>query len=248
MLLGFLGKLGRLGFLGRLGRLGALGRLGFLGGLLLFLLPSSLAAQGVRVRILTSKGAITAVLFDDTPLHRDNFLRHVRAHDYDSLLFHRVIPAFMIQTGDSASRHALPGVALGDTPESHTIPAEIRFPAHFHQAGALAMAREDDAVNPQRASSSWQFYIVTGQPFTDDQLDRLQQRLDQQTDSLVRFTPAMREVYRTRGGAPHLDGTYTVFGQVTEGFDVLDDLQFVERDARNRPLADERILSIQVIE
>lgn len=214
---------------------------------LLTLLPLQAQSDTTRILITTTAGPITAILFNDTPLHRDNFIRNIRTHAYDSLLFHRVIPGFMIQSGDTASRHALPGQPLGDSPEPFTIPAEFRFPKHFHQAGALAMAREDDAENPTRASSSMQFYIVTGQPLTDDQLDRLQQRLDSTTNGTIHFPPEIRNIYRTQGGAPHLDGTYTVFGQVIDGFETLDALQFVERDAANRPLCDERILSIKIL-
>lgn len=201
-----------------------------------------------RVLIETSKGNMVVRLFNDTPFHRDNFLRKVRSGAYDGVLFHRVIPDFMVQAGDSASRHALPGAPLGDTPESESIPAEIRFPQHYHHRGALAMAREDDDVNPQRASSSWQFYIVTGRTFTDGQLDKIQQRLDSTTAGQVQFTPAIRETYRSQGGAPHLDGTYTVFGEVVEGIDVTDDIQFAPRDAANRPLEDIRILHMRVMD
>ena len=202
----------------------------------------------VRVLIETTKGNLVVRLFNDTPLHRDNFVRKVRDHAYDGVLFHRVIPEFMVQAGDSASRHALPGAPLGDTPESESIPAEIRFPLHFHHRGALAMAREDDEVNPQRASSSWQFYIVTGRTFTDGQLDKMQQRLDSTTAGQVQLTPAIREVYRSQDGAPHLDGTYTVFGEVVEGIDVTDDIQFAPRDAANRPLEDIRIIRMEVMD
>lgn len=200
-----------------------------------------------RVLIETTKGNMVVRLFNDTPLHRDNFLRKAGSGAYDGVLFHRVIPDFMVQAGDSASRHALPGTPLGDTPESESIPAEIRFPQHYHHRGALAMAREDDDVNPQRTSSSWQFYIVTGRTFTDGQLDKMQQRLDSTTDGQVQLTPAIREAYRSQGGAPHLDGTYTVFGEVVEGIDVTDDIQFAPRDSANRPLDDIRILHMKVL-
>lgn len=221
--------------------------------LLLFLLLTTAARAAVgdsltRIVIRTTKGDIRAVLFNDTPLHRDNFLQKVRAHGYDSLLFHRVIPGFVIQAGDTASRHALPGQPLGDSPESRTIPAEIRFPTHYHRMGAIGMAREDDSVNPGRASSEWQFYIVGGQPYTDDALAAVQERLDSVCAGRVRLGPRLREDYRTLGGAPHLDGQYTIFGEVTEGFDVLDSLQFVPRDAADRPIEDERIITIRVEE
>lgn len=195
-----------------------------------------------EVLLETSKGNIRVKLYNDTPRHRDHFLELVRSGYYNGLLFHRVIPDFMIQTGDSASRHAAPGQLLGDSPEPYTLPAEIRYPQHFHRRGALAAAREGDAENPERASSFSQFYIVTGSIFTTDGLMQMQERLDSVTRGTVKLTPEVKEVYRTFGGAPHLDGQYTVFGEVIEGFDVTDLLQWVERDENNRPVEDERII------
>ena len=200
-----------------------------------------------EVLLETTKGNIRVRLFNDTPLHRDNFLRLVGEGYYDGLLFHRVIPDFMIQAGDSASRHAPEGALLGSSPEPYTLPAEILFPAHFHRRGALAAARESDDVNPGRRSSCSQFYIVTGSIFTDDQLDRVQERLDSVTHNQVKLTPKQKEAYRTFGGAPHLDGQYTVFGEVVEGFDVTDLIQWASRDENNRPFDDVRILrAVQV--
>ena len=200
-----------------------------------------------EVLLETTAGNIRIALSDETPLHRDNFLRLVRSGFYDGVLFHRVIPQFMVQAGDSASRHANPGELLGGTPESYTVPAEIRYPKLFHRYGAVAAAREGDEVNPQRASSASQFYIVTGQVYDDYNLDRRQQRLDELTGGAVKLTRDVREVYKTEGGAPHLDGTYTVFGQVTEGMDAVEIIQWAERDANNRPISDIRILRASVV-
>lgn len=200
-----------------------------------------------EVLLETSKGNIRVKLYNDTPIHRDNFLKLVRQGFYDGLLFHRVIPDFMIQAGDSASRHAKEGVLLGDSPEPYTLPAEIHFPAHFHRRGALAAAREGDEKNPQRASSYSQFYIVTGSIFTDDGLDVMQERLDSTTHNTIKLTPKIKEVYRTFGGAPHLDGQYTVFGEVVEGFDVTDLIQWASRDENNRPFDDIRIIKATVV-
>ena len=186
-------------------------------------------------------------LYNDTPKHRDNFLKLVREGYYDGLLFHRVIPGFMIQAGDSASRHAVPEQKLGDSPEAYTIPAEIRFPERFHKCGALAAAREGDEVNPERASSSTQFYIVNGRMFDDDQLAAAQEYLDEQTGGKIKLTPEVKEVYRSYGGAPHLDGLYTVFGEVIEGLDIVDQIQWVERNADNRPKTDVRIVRATVV-
>ena len=191
-------------------------------------------------------GNIRLALYNETPLHRDNFIKNVREGVYDGLLFHRVISSFMIQGGDTASRNAAPGQQLGDTEESYSIPAEIRYPQLFHKRGALAAAREGDNVNPERRSSSTQFYIVYGRRFTDEMLDKVQERLDG-VKSGVTLTPEVREVYRQKGGTPHLDGLYTVFGEVLEGMDVVREIQWVETDSNNRPVEDVRIIKATVV-
>lgn len=200
-----------------------------------------------EVLIETTMGNIRVTLFNDTPLHRDNFLRLVREGYYDSLLFHRVVPDFVVQAGDSASRHAVEGQKLGESPDSYTVPAEIRFPAHFHRAGALAAAREGDETNPLRASSCHQFYIVTGRIYTDEGLDRAQTYLDSTASGQVKLTPEIRETYKSDGGMPYLDGLYTVFGQVVEGYDVVCRIQWAGRDENERPFDDVRILSASVV-
>uniref|UniRef100_UPI003FF0BE70 peptidylprolyl isomerase n=1 Tax=Alloprevotella sp. TaxID=1872471 RepID=UPI003FF0BE70 len=209
----------------------------------------TLTTDSIELEVLLESSIcnIRVKLYNDTPIHRDNFLKLVRQGFYDGLLFHRVIPDFMIQAGDSASRHAKEGVLLGDSPEPYTLPAEIHFPTHFHRRGALAAAREGDEKNPQRASSYSQFYIVTGSIFTDDGLDVMQERLDSTTHNTIKLTPKIKEVYRTFGGAPHLDGQYTVFGEVVEGFDVTDLIQWASRDENNRPFDDIRIIKATVV-
>lgn len=199
-----------------------------------------------EVLLETSMGNIRVALSNETPLHRDNFLKNVRAGVYDGVLFHRVISSFMIQAGDTASRHALPGQLLGDTEEAYTIPAEICYPQLFHKRGALAAAREGDSVNPERRSSSLQFYIVYGRRFTDDMLDQAQERLDRVPGG-VTLTPEVREAYKQWGGTPHLDGQYTVFGEVVEGLDVVRDIQWVETDENDRPVEDVRIKKAVVV-
>ena len=194
----------------------------------------------------TSMGNIRLALYNETPLHRDNFIKNVREGVYDGLLFHRVISSFMIQGGDTASRNAAPGQQLGDTEESYSIPAEIRYPQLFHKRGALAAAREGDNVNPERRSSATQFYIVYGRRFTDEMLDKVQERLDGVKGG-VTLTPEVREVYRQKGGTPHLDGLYTVFGEVLEGMDVVREIQWVETDSNNRPVEDVRIIKATVV-
>ena len=178
-----------------------------------------------EVELVTDSGVIRLALYNETPKHRDNFLKMVQSGAYDGVLFHRVIKDFMVQTGDLASKTATQGQLLGDTPESYSIPAEICFPKLYHKRGALAAAREGDDVNPERASSSTQFYIVWGQKFTDKQLEWAQSRIEKYTDGKVKLTPELCEVYKTIGGTPHLDGSYTVFGEVLEGLDVVEKIQ-----------------------
>lgn len=168
--------------------------------------------QHYRAIVKTSQGKITIKLFDGTPKHRDNFIRLARHHFYDGVLFHRVIPGFMIQGGDPDSKNAKPGVMLGEGGVGYTIPAEFRAD-YFHQRGALAAARDD---NPEKASSGCQFYIVTGKKFTPDQLEKAEKR------SGHAISLPHKKVYETIGGAPHLDQNYTVFGQVIQGMDAED--------------------------
>ena len=193
----------------------------------------------------TTMGTIELKLYDETPLHRDNFLSLVKESAFDSLLFHRVIRDFMIQGGDPDSKNAAPGVLLGEGDRPYTVPAEYRLEKGiFHRRGVLAAAREGDDVNPEQRSSAMQFYIVWGRVFDDEELDKVQQRIDQRTGGKVKQTPEMREVYKTVGGTPHLDGQYTVFGEVTKGLEVVDAIQQVTTDENDRPLEDVRILRV----
>lgn len=204
-------------------------------------------AQRYRVLMETNAGNITLELYDETPLHRDNFVKLVKNGFYDGVLFHRVIKDFMIQGGDPDSRNAVAGQELGNGEEKYRIPAEICFPKIYHKRGALAAAREPDYANPQRESSACQFYIVYGQVFNDPMLERVQQRISQNTDGTVVLTDEQREVYKTVGGTPHLDGQYTVFGEVVEGMDVVEKIQAVATDSNDRPLDDVRIIRATVV-
>jgi cyclophilin family peptidyl-prolyl cis-trans isomerase len=187
-----------------------------------------------RIMITTDYGNMVLKLYNKTPLHRDNFIKLVKEHFYDSLLFHRVIKDFMIQGGDPESKHAKPGELLGEGSLKYTIPAEFDT-SLFHKKGALAAAREADEHNPQKRSSSTQFYIVEGKTYTNDQMDRMEEKLH------IKIPENHREIYRTVGGDPFLDMNYTVFGEVISGFDVIDKIAHMATDDNNRPLQNIRM-------
>lgn len=189
-----------------------------------------------KIELDTDSGTIILQLYNKTPLHRDNFLKLVKQHYFDSLLFHRVIKNFMIQGGDPDSKNAKPKVLLGDGGPAYTIPAEFND-SLFHKKGVLAAAREGDDINPAKASSASQFYIVQGKKFTDAGLDSVEKyRLK------GRKIPAShREVYKTIGGTPHLDMSYTIFGEVISGLEVVDKIAGTATDNNNRPLTDIRM-------
>lgn len=185
------------------------------------------------VRITTTDGELLLKLYDETPLHRNNFVKLVREGYYKDLLFHRVIKHFMIQGGDPNSRYAAEKQRLGEGGPGYTIPAEFND-SLFHKKGVIAAARDD---NPEKASSGSQFYFVQGRAFTDRGLDSLEQlRLG------GRKIPAdQREVYKTIGGIPHLDQNYTVFGELVSGVNIIDSIAAVETDRYDRPLKDQRM-------
>lgn len=200
-----------------------------------------------EILLKTDKGDILLALYNETPRHRDNFIRLVKNGYYDGVLFHRVISDFMIQCGDSATRYTEPGDKAGEYAPAYTIPAEIVYPKFFHRRGVLAAAREPDDVNPNRESSSSHFYIVYGRRFTEDGLDNLQARLDKTTGGKIVLTPEVREIYKSMGGTPHLDGQYTIFGEVLSGMDVVKEIQSVETDSKDRPLEDVRVVKAIVV-
>lgn len=244
------------------------------------------------VRLETTMGNITVKLYNETPKHRDNFIKLVKEGTYDSTLFHRVIKNFMIQAGDPQSKTATDTTTLGNGDVGYTLPAEFN-PKFFHKKGALAAARLGDDVNPKKESSGCQFYIVTGRKFSEaqmismenqlndahlenvfnelarkhmkeiykmrkagdnDGLLELQDSLETQARAIVAKEPALKfsreqiAAYTTVGGAPHLDGAYTVFGEVTDGMDVVDKIQAVKTNRADRPETDVRILKATVIE
>ena len=242
------------------------------------------------VKLETTMGNITVALYNETPKHRDNFIKLVKEGVYDSTLFHRVIKQFMIQAGDPDSKNASDTAMLGSGDVGYTIPAEFN-PKFFHKKGVLAAARQGDYVIPEKASSGCQFYIVTGRKFTEPQLLGMENKINEQReealfDSLARqhmkeiykmrkagdnagllelqdtleaqareladkeekfrFTPEQIKAYSTIGGAPHLDGSYTVFGEVTEGMEVVDNIEIAKTNRADRPIENIRILKASI--
>jgi len=247
--------------------------------------------KNTKVVLETTFGNIEVVLYDETPQHRDNFIKLVEDGTYNGVLFHRVIKDFMIQTGDPSSKNAAIDSQLGAGGPGYDLPAEIVYPKYFHKRGALAAARQGDQVNPERRSSGSQFYIVTGRRYSEYQLKgmverlanqaqakifqelaqrdssiiiklqadndtvglkNLQEKLIQQTNEIylknpVSFTQQQIDAYSTIGGTPHLDGQYTVFGEVLSGMDVVDKIQKVATGELDRPIDDIMIISARIV-
>ena len=244
-----------------------------------------------KVELQTSLGNIVVELYNETPQHRDNFIKLVKDGYYDGVLFHRVIKDFMIQTGDGNSKTAGPDDMLGDGDPGYTIPAEFVYPKYFHKRGALAAARTGDQVNPERRSSGSQFYIVTGKIYGSDELKMMSQRMadmkkqdifrrlvtenrskieelqrnqdnagmQELQNELIQITEAEAaqsasamtdeqiDAYTSVGGTPHLDGQYTVFGQVIEGMDVVDKIQNAQTGRADRPVTDIKIIKATLL-
>jgi len=195
------------------------------------------------VLISTEFGDMKARLYDETPKHKENFLKLADEGYFDGLLFHRVINEFMIQGGDPNSKDAEAGAPLGNGGPGSKIPAEFN-PELYHKKGALSAARMGDNVNPKKESSGSQFYIVHGRPFSDAEIDAARARAggkkskNDPPSASVEASEKQREVYKTIGGTPHLDGNYTVFGEVFEGLEVIDKIAAAKADGRNRPVED----------
>lgn len=192
------------------------------------------------VLISTNYGDMKAILYNETPLHRDNFIKLVKEGYYDGTLFHRVIDGFMIQGGDPDSKTAKPKQMLGQGGPGYTIPAEFKQEL-IHKKGALAAARMGDNVNPQKASSGSQFYIAQGKRYTSEELNMLQARMGKQ------FNQTQKDAYVNEGGVPFLDYEYTVFGQVIEGLEVIDKIAKVQKDRYDRPMEDVK-MTISIVE
>jgi cyclophilin family peptidyl-prolyl cis-trans isomerase len=197
-------------------------------------------SQSTKVIIETTKGTITVMLYDETPVHRDNFVELADSGFYDGVLFHRVINSFMVQGGDPESKDAPEGKMLGNGGPGYTLPAEI-VPKYFHKKGALAAARTGDQTNPQRRSSGSQFYIVQGKTYTDMQMDGMERQM------FTTFSKAQRDAYATVGGVPHLDAQYTVFGEVIEGLEIVDLIATVETGKNDRPVEDVKVIKMTVV-
>ena len=195
-------------------------------------------AQTYQIRIYTDMGKITVMLYDGTPLHRDNMIKLVKQHYYDSLLFHRVIDSFVVQGGDPNSKHALDTALLGDGDLGYTIPAEILPEKYYHKYGAFGQARDD---NPQKASSACQFYIVEGKIANDSTFIKAKKRTG------YGIPEEHKKVYRTIGGIPHLDSNYTVYGEVIKGMKVVNKISQVKTDENNRPVKNVRIKTIKIV-
>ena len=199
----------------------------------------------------TSMGTFKVELFEDkAPRTAQNFISLVNKGFYNGLIFHRVIDGFMIQGGDPDSKTAKTNAQLGSGDVGYTIPAEIQSPAIYHKKGALAAARQGDNVNPQKASSGCQFYIVEGKTFTDAELDNMQRgrmmRAGSLTnDSTLMFSEQARNDYKTVGGTPHLDGSYTVFGEVVEGIEIVEKISRVKTNSSDRPMEDVKVIKMR---
>lgn len=246
-----------------------------------------------QVRMQTNLGTITLKLYNETPLHRDNFIKLVKNGQYEGLLFHRVINEFMIQGGDVTSKNAPLNKQLGAGDLGYTVPAEFVYPRYFHKRGALCAARTGDDSNPEKASSASQFYIVTGKVYSEGEIKQLEKQKESRLkqaifnrlqnenkttimqyyksgdkdslaimrDTLIgkteietekrkeetKLTAQQREAYTTVGGVPFLDNEYTVYGEVTEGIEIVDKIQKVKTNSSDRPLENIVIESMQII-
>ncbi|MBP9979100.1 MAG: peptidylprolyl isomerase [Bacteroidales bacterium] len=203
-----------------------------------------------HIRMNTNKGEIILLLYNQTPLHRDNFVKLSKEGYFNGVLFHRVINDFMIQSGDPDSREREPGKLYGDGGPDKGIPAEF-VPELFHKRGSLAAAREGDITNPNRESSGSQFYIVEGKIHDEESLISAEKKLNNRNEAIgkkssYRFPEHIREYYKKHGGTPHLDTQYTVFGEVISGMDVVFMISESKTDSNDRPLEDVYIISTQV--
>ena len=202
-----------------------------------------------EIVIETSRGNITARLYDDTPIHRDNFIKMIEEGVYDNLIWNRIVPGVMIQTGEPTQKAGGAAPTVDASKFRHTLPAEIKFPRHFHTAGAWAMCRQPDDVNPDRVSSGTHFYIVSGKKYDLGSLAEVWQgRRDNEPGfKLPSLSAYQKKVYTTNGGAPLLDGDYTIFGEVVDGMGVVESINKVPIDAKERPLKEVVVKRIRIV-
>lgn len=211
-----------------------------LGLAVLFTITTALVSERkkeTKVLISTSYGDITIKLYNETPQHRDNFIKLVNDQFYDSLLFHRIIKDFMIQGGDPDSKNAKKGKMLGNGGPGYTIPAEFSTNL-IHKKGALAAARLGGPENPNKESSGSQFYIVQGKKFDKKEVDKILKQKNANRAEQLSYTEEQYKAYETIGGTPHLDMDYTVFGEVIKGLDVIDKIAAVSTGKASRPKED----------
>jgi len=198
------------------------------------------APEACLLEMETTMGTMTIQLYDDTPKHRDNFIKLAEEGFYDGLIFHRVINGFMIQGGDPKSKNPKPNASYGSGGPGYQIPAEFDA-KHVHIKGALAAARTGGAGNPKKKSSGSQFYIVQGKTMSEAQLNQLE------TQKGIKYTDEQRAAYTEQGGTPFLDMEYTVYGQVVKGLDIIDSIASVATSKSDRPTKDVIIKSVRVI-
>ena len=185
----------------------------------------------------TTMGDLDFLLYEETPLHKANFIEHVGNHDYDGMTFNRVIKDFMIQGGISDTEYETNPIYTSQPRENYSVPGEFRLEdGIYHRKGVLGAGRADNDVNPTMSSYQMQIYVTWGRVFDDAGLDRTQERIDRETGGKIKLTEEMREVYKTIGGTPHLDGQYTVFGEVAEGMDVFERIINTPTDSLDAPL------------
>lgn len=216
--------------------------------IVLLLSPNTFGQKNEKqtlIQISTSFGDIKIKLYNETPKHRDNFIKLVKDGVLNETLFHRVIKDFMIQGGDPDSKNAEKGVALGEGGLGYTIPAEFNS-SLIHKKGVLAAARESDDVNPEKASSSCQFYIVQGRSFTRAEIEKMLKGKNAKREDKIEYTEEQLKTYETIGGTPHLDMDYTIFGEVVEGLEVVDKIAEVKKDKRDRPIEDVK-MTIKIV-
>ncbi|MAY84250.1 MAG: peptidylprolyl isomerase [Flavobacteriales bacterium] len=205
----------------------------------LTLLMCSLGAQD-RVKIVTTQGVIVVKLYENTPIHRENFIKLVKKGFYDSTSFHRVIKDFMIQGGDPQSKPSSGYTRVGNGGPGYTIDAELDK-GHIHKKGALAAARQGDQINPEKRSSGSQFYIVVGRKYPVQYLSQFE------AENGMTYTDRQKEIYEKVGGTPHLDGGYTVFGEVLQGMSIVEQISMVNTGEGDRPVKPVLILKMEIL-